>query len=282
MTLGGVDVPKAQRPVLERVRGEYPVLALDRGPDLRREPRRGQRRRVPVGLRVALPLFPKRAMRGSDLLAPRGATVVAAAALADQGAQGGEREPRVGDDRERHRLEVAEILGPPALPQLREPDVDDRRAGGDARAFRTVGAVAVQLAQRAVQVADVERDDQVGVLERLAAREVERMPIRDVHAAVQVDDRGGDLLREADELRDRLRMSSGELGDDDRPLGARDELGDLRERRRIGLHRARARPADHIVDRDGVIQRVLLKTGVVAQVDGAGGLRRRDAVRPRE
>ena len=117
MTLGGIDVPKAQRPVLERVRGQDPVLALDRGPDLRREPRRGQRRRVPVGLRVALPFLLERAMRGADLPASRGAIVVAAA-FANEGAQHGEREPRVRDDGQRHGLEVAEILGPLALPQL--------------------------------------------------------------------------------------------------------------------------------------------------------------------
>src|SRR5439155_25454961 len=96
MTLGRIDIPEAQRPVLERVRRQDPVLAFDRGPDLRREPRRGQRRRVPVGFRIALPLFLARAMRVADLPAPRGA-IVAAAALANQVAPHVEREPRVRD-----------------------------------------------------------------------------------------------------------------------------------------------------------------------------------------
>ena len=220
-------------------------------------------------------------MRGADLPASRGA-IVAAAAFANEGAQHGEREPRVRDDGQRHGLEVAEILGPLALSQLREPDVDDRRPGRNARTLRAVGAVAVQLAQRPVQVADIERDHEIGVLERLAARQVERMPVRDVHAAVEVDDRGADLLREADELRDGVGMPPGEFGDDDRPLRARDELRDLRERRWIGLHRRRARSADHVVDRDRVIQWVLLQPRVVAEVHRPSRLRRGDAIRARE
>src|SRR5258705_13695427 len=98
-------------------------------------------------------------MRGGYFLASRRA-VSCARLRANERAQCGKREARVRDDRQRHRLEVTEVLGPLALPQLRQPDIDDRRPGRNTRALRAVGAVPIELAERAVEVTDIESDDE--------------------------------------------------------------------------------------------------------------------------
>jgi len=67
-----------------------------------------------------------------ELLAARTA-VARAQPLAHERAERRERQARIRDDRERDRLEVAEILGPLALAQLGEADVDDRRARREQR-----------------------------------------------------------------------------------------------------------------------------------------------------
>ncbi|TME25529.1 MAG: hypothetical protein E6I64_10890, partial [Chloroflexi bacterium] len=128
-----VNVPEPQRPVLERVRRQDPVLALDDRPELGRESRRGQRRCVPVLARLLLPASADLVVHPPQLGAAR--APLAGPARADGFPQRRQRETGVGDDREGDRLELAEVFGPFALTKLRQPDVDDRRARSHARAL---------------------------------------------------------------------------------------------------------------------------------------------------
>src|SRR5581483_4514046 len=59
VTVRLVEVPELEAPLLERVRGEHPVLALDRVPHLGGEPPERDRARVPVLLRLLRPLRPR-------------------------------------------------------------------------------------------------------------------------------------------------------------------------------------------------------------------------------
>ena len=227
-------------------------------------------------------LFDFRTQRGVVLLQPR-ATLgpLGRAPLLEERAQFRQRETSIGDDRKIDRLELADVLRPLARAQLHEPDLDDRAAGADAALLFVRRSV--QTVERAEQVTHIKSEDEIGDVEHcFRAGEVQRMARRDVQASLEIDDRCTNELRERGHRAECVSIASGVFGDDDRALGLRHPIRCIGECRRVGLRRGRQRRFDLRLHAHRTFELVLLQPGVVAEVDRASGLGRRDAVAARE
>src|SRR5207237_6725216 len=66
MTVGLVEVPQPAHLMLEVVGGEDPVLVLDHLPDFERKPREGDRRGIPILVRLLLPFRPHLVVAPAD------------------------------------------------------------------------------------------------------------------------------------------------------------------------------------------------------------------------
>ena len=144
-----------------------------------------------------------------------------------------DRQRGVREDPQLRVLEALVVHGPARQLEVAEADVDP-----DAILRLDAGQLprgADELGGRALPVAHVEAQDQVGVAEHvLHHAHVERMAAREVEAAVDVVDRRAQRLGELDQGLEPRGVAPDELGEDHRPLRRRDQVRRARQRGRVG------------------------------------------------
>ncbi len=140
-----------------------------------------------------------------------------------------------------------------------------------------------QLGCRPLPVARVEAQDEIRVAEHLlGVAHVERVPRREVQAAVDVVDRDACGLGQLHERMEAVGLAADVFGDDHRLPGGGDELGGFDQRPRIGRD-ARGHPGDAWRrQRHLAVERLLLQPGVVAHVDRSPRLGHHHRVGARE
>ena len=100
-----------------------------------------------------------------------------------------------------------------------------------------VDAVA-EMRQRAPQIVHLDGENDIGLADQRPAEAlIERMPRREVHAAVIVDHRALQRLGEFDEVLHARGRARHAVADDERILGRDQHLGGFDDRRRIALRR---------------------------------------------
>ena len=260
----GPPVPEPARPALGGAVGEHPVFVLDHLPDLGGERRRRQRGERALELRRRLPLREQaRVPRGDALgaLAALGRARVARQTVLDRGQQRGQRDPRVGGDRQVDRRQRLERVRPAADRVVVQRDRDHARRLVE-QAHRARGAV--RLAERAEDVGDVQREDDVGLGHDLLARaaHVERMAARHAGAALglagEIHQRRRQALGQAAERGRRLGTAAERLDDDQREARLDEPPRRLVDGARIGVRRRRGLKPRDVRHRHGMLQRFLL------------------------
>ena len=130
--------------------------------------------------------------------------------------------------------------------EVERGDADQLRARLDERP-RRAGEPVAHRADGAPEVGQLEAEDDVGVGDELprAARLIERMPRREVHAAALIDDRRLQRLGQLDEKRHAGRRARRAVRDDDRVLRVDEQSRRFGDRAGIALRRRRDRELRH-------------------------------------
>ena len=212
-------------------------------------------------------------MAGSDALGPGaalGGAGIARQPRLDGGEQGRQRRRRVGGDRQVHRGQRLEGVGPATEGVVVERDRDD---AGALVQQTDLPRAAIGVAQRAQKAGDLEGEHHVGLAHDLVAGagHVERVaggharpPLR---LAGQVDQRGAEPLGQARERRRDRRPSPERLRHDEREARLDQQLRRLLQRAGVGVRRRRRREARHVRDGDAALEWLLLQPSVQAHVD---------------
>ena len=191
-----------------------------------------------------------------------------------------QRERGVGRDRQVHGDQRLERLRPAPGRVVLEGDRDD--AGALVEQAHLARA-AIDVAERAQEVRDVEGEDEVGLAHHLVSRaaHVERMTARDARSPLvldgQVHERRREELGETAERRRHAGTAPEGLHHDHRKARVHEPAGRVVDGARVGVRRRRRLEAPDVGHRYRTRERLLLQARVETQVDGTLRLRAGEA-----